>query len=353
MLITGATGHVGFRVVRQALEGGFSVRAAVRSEAKAEAVRSNYALKALNKDDKLSFIVVPDLTSPGAFDEAVKDVQYIIHCASPLPFSAPTTDNAFEDFIRPSVEATLEVLRSAAKQRSIKRIVLTSSCIAIMPVAAALSDTGEIYTADTRQPEPDGALGPGTPSFVAYAASKVSALNQAEAWMKNEQPHFDAIHIMPTYVLGRNDLCDSTEGMQAISNSIPLNIVRAAGGEEGGLAAMAMVTNHVDDCARIHVEALDPKIAGGQSFMICYDWKLRPQWDEAKAIVEKKFPDAVKAGILPSGGHVESICCRLESKKTEEVFGFRHTYEEAVVSLVEQYLELYEKEQAAKGGLKN
>ena len=177
VLLTGATGHVGFRALQYALEKGFTVRAAVRSQQKAELVRS----KAMKRDDQLSFVVVPDFAAPHAFDEAVQGVQYVIHCASPIPFGPPTTDNAHEDFIKPALDATLGLFQSAAKAKGLKRIVVTSSCIAVAPVAAAISDTGETYTADTRQPEPADELGPGTISFVAYAASKVSALNQAEA----------------------------------------------------------------------------------------------------------------------------------------------------------------------------
>lgn len=353
VLITGVTGHIGFRVLRYALEHGYAVRGAVRSDAKANMVRSNGALKAMQKDEQLSFVVVPDLTAAGAFDEAVKGVKYIIHCASPIPFGPPTTDNAYEDFIKPAVDSTLEMLRAAGKEEGVQRIVMTSSCIGVAPVAAAVSDTGEWYTADTRQPEPEGAFGPGTASFVAYAASKVSALNQAEAWMKENKPHFDIINLMPSYVIGRNDLYQTTGEMLASPNSFPLNIVRSTGDGETGLAGMAMVTNHIDDCARIHVEALDPKIEGGQSFMICQDCKTCPQWDKAKEVVEKRFPGAVKAGILPNKGHLEDVWTRLESEKTEKTFGLRYTYEDAVASAVEQYLELHEKEQAKNGGLKN
>lgn len=342
VLITGATGHVGFRVLRYALERGFTVRAAVRSQQKAELIRS----KAKQKDERLSFIVVPDFTAPNAFDEAVKGVQYVIHCASPIPFGPPTTDNAREDFIKPAVDVTLELFKSAAKEKGLRRIVVTSSCIAVAPVAAAVSDTGETYTADTRQPEPADDLGPGTISFVAYAAGKVSALNQAEAWVEGNRPHFEVVHLMPSYVIGRNDMCDTTESLMASPNGFVLSVVCGTGEAGQGPSEVAMVVNHIDDCARIHVEALDPRIEGCQSFMICYDCFSRPQWNDAKRIVEERFPEAVKAGILPNKGSLESIWTRLESKRTQEVFGFEHDYQSAVISVVQQYLELHRKEQA-------
>ncbi|OQO02525.1 hypothetical protein B0A48_12052 [Cryoendolithus antarcticus] len=352
ILLTGASGHIGFRTLRFALEHGYRVRAVVRSQQKADAVQNNRALIKLKADSQLSFVEVPDFTIPNAFDKAVTDdVKYIIHCASPMPFSAPTTDHAYEEYIKPAVDSTLEVLRSAAKRPSVRRVVITSSCIGVIDLAAAFSDTGKVFTGDTRQPNMDGPFEPGTPSFVAYAAGKVNALNAAEEWMGKHQPHFDIIHLMPTYVLGRNDMCDSVAGMQLDSNSIPLNFML---GTEASPQPMAMVVNHIDDCARIHVEALAPRIEGNQSFMICYDCDSKPQWNDAKGIVEKHFPEAVKAGLLPCRGDVLSVPSILDSKKTVETFGdFKYTYEDAVFSLVNQYLELCEKESGHVNSLKD
>ena len=170
------------------------------------------------------------------------------------------------EFITPAVQNTLGILESASKRESVRRIVITSSCIAVAPVAAAFSDTGETYTADTRQPEIDGPFPPGTPTFVAYAAGKIAALNPAETWIRNKHPRFDVIHLMPSYVLGRIGVCDGLERLQTSTNSLPLNSILGKAGNE---TPMAMVVNHVDDCARIHVEALHPRIEGGQSFMKC------------------------------------------------------------------------------------
>ncbi|KAK0260689.1 hypothetical protein LTR91_024504 [Friedmanniomyces endolithicus] len=348
VLITGVTGHIGFRVLQYALEYGFAVRAVVRSQAKADTVRSNSALRAVHQNNQLEIVLVPDFTVPHAFDAVVQGVDYIIHCASPIPFAAPTSDDPENDFIRPAVNATLGIFQSAARAPSVKPIVITSSCIAVAPVAAALVDTGNTYTADTRQPEMDGQWPPGTQSFVTYAAGKVAALNRTEAWMRDKIPHFDAIHVMPAYVLGHVGMADDLQGRQQSPSRLVLNVVR--GREKGNEdpPGLAMVVSHVDDCARIHLEALGPNIDGNQSFIICYDCGARPEWDEAKAIVEQNFPTAVNAGTLPCKGSLESVVCRLDSSKTEKTFGFRHTYKDAVVSLVEQYLDLHKKQQGKR-----
>jgi uncharacterized protein YbjT (DUF2867 family) len=69
---------VGSHVVDNLLSKGIKVRAVARSKQKADdflAARPNYTAK-------LDFYFIEDLTTPGAFDDAVKDVDGIIHIAS-------------------------------------------------------------------------------------------------------------------------------------------------------------------------------------------------------------------------------------------------------------------------------
>lgn len=91
VLITEATGHLGFKVLRTALEEGYHVRAVVRSEQKATPLKSNNVLKATPGFSNLSFNIVPDFLTPGAFDEAAKDTKYILHVASPIVTKLPRT----------------------------------------------------------------------------------------------------------------------------------------------------------------------------------------------------------------------------------------------------------------------
>lgn len=70
VLITGASGFIGSHLTATFLENGYSVRAAVRSQASAS--------KVFNANrryiDRLSVCVVPDITVNGAYDTAVSGV---------------------------------------------------------------------------------------------------------------------------------------------------------------------------------------------------------------------------------------------------------------------------------------
>src|SRR5438034_10981539 len=102
VLITGVTGHVGFRVLVFALEAGYRVRAAVRNQEKADTILAAPSIKALNPDSRLTFVFVPDILMDGAYDEAVKGVDSIIHIASPLA-SGISSDNFETHLIQPAV----------------------------------------------------------------------------------------------------------------------------------------------------------------------------------------------------------------------------------------------------------
>ena len=92
VLVTGASGFIAAWIVRALLEGGFSVRGTVRAESGSSYLRN--LLKNDVADGKLEFVVVPDMVAPGAFDNAVKGVDAIIHTASPVHFDADDPNGA-------------------------------------------------------------------------------------------------------------------------------------------------------------------------------------------------------------------------------------------------------------------
>ncbi len=82
ILATGTSGHVGYRTLIEALSKGYKVRAAVRSESKIAEIKAAKSTQPYL--EQLTFVIVPNIEKDGAFDEAVKGADYIVHIASPL-----------------------------------------------------------------------------------------------------------------------------------------------------------------------------------------------------------------------------------------------------------------------------
>ncbi|GAB7336473.1 hypothetical protein MBLNU13_g09760t1 [Cladosporium sp. NU13] len=312
-LITGATGHLGFKVLRAALEAGCHVRAAVRSEQKATRLKSNHILKPTSGFSNLSFIIVPDFLAPGAFDEATKNIKYIIHVASPIITKLPESDDYDAHFVQPAVQGTLGVLESARKASSVTRIIVNSSAVAILPLAAMAQSDGKSYNADNRLPEIPP---PFSDIRVAYVASKIAAVNRAEAWIAEQKPSFDVIHIHPSFIFSRDDFATSTADFQTGTNRLPLNIALGMESEP-----QPNTWNDVGDTARMHVMALDEaKVAGNQSYLSSTSGQDGMRFDQVKDIVARHFPEAVKHGDLPNNGSTPSVLTSLDTSKTQETF---------------------------------
>lgn len=138
---------IGFRVLVQLLEAGYQVRAAVRNVAGFEKIK---ALKpAAPYASQLSHIIVPDITAPGAYDDAVNGVKYVVHLASPLDINLPDDIDYETKLIQPAVKGTLGMLESAKKVSGIDRIVITGSVLSII----GFSDAGSTEILDGNSPQ--------------------------------------------------------------------------------------------------------------------------------------------------------------------------------------------------------
>jgi len=340
ILLTGATGLVGFAVLRAALDKGYKIRAAVRSEEKAEIVRSNPTLKGFD-ENQLSFAIVPDILPEGAFDSAAQGVRYILHVASPVPAPHITGEDDLETVIvKPAIQGTMGILHSARKAGTVQRVVITSSAAALIPMAAMVgqADKDHIFGPDDRV-DPVPAPYENIPQ-VAYSASKILALQAAEEFAK-QKPGFDVIHIHPSVVLGRDELALKAKDLDKGSNHFALAPVLG----ENNPAPFPMSICHISDVAEAHVRALDPEIDGNQSFLLSCTGDEGYEWEDIKVYASKNFPDAVKKGLLPNNGSFPGFTLKSDPSKIEKVMGIKlKSYEDMAVDLVGQYVGLLEKE---------
>ncbi|KAM0321920.1 hypothetical protein ACHAQA_009817 [Verticillium albo-atrum] len=332
LVITGVSGHVGFRVLAEALGRGNRVRAVIRKSEQSENIKNTDSVKPYVA--QLEFAVVPDLLLPGAFDTTLQGATEVIHVASPLPGGG---DNYKRDLIEPAVNATVGILESALKVPSIKRVVITSSIAALLTWEYITSpDMTRVFTVRDSYIPP----GPDTPfenSMQAYAASKASAFVATERFIEEKKPAFDIVNILPSMVIGKNELNRTREQVASGSNATALGVLLTSKSDMPALG----VSVHVNDVAKAHLDALNPALVGHRNYLCSSGGLEGTTWEQAKEIAKQHFSKEVDDGTLPLAGGLPSRPIRLDSSETEKAFGWKFAdFEEQVKSLVEQYLEL-------------
>ncbi|KIJ53956.1 hypothetical protein M422DRAFT_241216 [Sphaerobolus stellatus SS14] len=131
VLVTGASGFLATWVVKENISRGYFVRGTVRNTAKGEYLKKLFG-------DNFEYVIVEDIEKDTAFDEAIKEVDAVIHTASPFRFDIKDP----QELIGPAVNGTTSVLKSILKYgRSVRRVVLTSSHVAMAP---SLNQTTQI-----------------------------------------------------------------------------------------------------------------------------------------------------------------------------------------------------------------
>lgn len=87
VLITGASGHLGFRTLVLALRAGYRAICTVRREDQAQKISNRSSV--IPYAQNVSFAIVEDITAPHAFDDAMEGVTHIMHITSPIASRIP------------------------------------------------------------------------------------------------------------------------------------------------------------------------------------------------------------------------------------------------------------------------
>ncbi len=132
IFVTGGTGFIGSQVVQDALQAGHQLRLSVRKSPQIDELKRKYAQYA----SSLGFVVIPDISDSDAILAALgNDVDFIFHLASPMPGKG----NDFKtEYLYPAVKGTEAVLDAAAGTPAVKRVVIVSSLLGLMPLGGLL-----------------------------------------------------------------------------------------------------------------------------------------------------------------------------------------------------------------------
>ncbi|KAL0389317.1 UNVERIFIED_CONTAM: Cinnamoyl-CoA reductase 1 [Sesamum calycinum] len=124
--VTGASGYIASWLVKFLLQRGYTVKASVRDP---NDPKKTEHLLALEGAKERLHLIKANLLEEGSFDAVVDGCDGVFHTASAAYF---VTTDPQADLIDPALKGTLNVLASCAKTPSIKRVVLTSSLVAVI-----------------------------------------------------------------------------------------------------------------------------------------------------------------------------------------------------------------------------
>ena len=238
--ITGASGFIAHWVVRYCLEQGLVVHGTVRDLTNTDKCQSLVKLQKAFPNQLHLFEA--DLLKTESFDAAFKNVDAVIHTASPVNF---VTKNPKKDLMEPAVEGTRNVVSSILKNPKIKKWVMTSSVAAIR----SSHGTKDLLTEDDWNDDQE----------LNYATSKAQA--ERLAWQLSDQHQLDLVTINPSVVLGPS----LSDRLDAPSHTLIEPLFN--GKFTWGVPNMVFSIVDVRDVARAHLNALLTPEAKGRHIL--------------------------------------------------------------------------------------
>jgi dihydroflavonol-4-reductase len=237
VLVSGATGFIASHAIEKLLAKKHEVVATVRNPADDN---KNGHLRRMNGAGSHLKLVAADLNDPDPFT-AHADADAILHMASPY---ALKVSDPQRDLVDPAVNGTLSMMRAAAANKRVRRVVLTSSMAAITD-----EPDGRVLTEDDWNTQSTLTRNP-------YYLSKTMAERAAWDFMKSNKPHFDLVVINPFLVIG--------PAHTSAINTSNQTLVDLINGTYPAIMALNWGFVDVRDVADAHIAAMETKAASGR-----------------------------------------------------------------------------------------
>ncbi|EXJ77340.1 hypothetical protein A1O3_09566 [Capronia epimyces CBS 606.96] len=305
VLVTGANGYIASHVVDILLDQGYNVRGTVRNE---KLWLNRYFETKYGKGGFQTFIL-PDLEDQSAFDKAVNGVSGVVHIATDVSFSTDV-----HAVVAKVVAGTVNVLQSAAKEPSVKSVVLTSSSsAALIPVPnqeGVVVDQNTWNDAAVKAAYSGAAPAEQLP-FLSYAASKTEGEHAFWDWVKTNNPSFAVNSVLPNMAMGpipSPEMYGSTMGFirELLEGKTDKNI------------DMFPPQWYIDvrDIARVHVAALlDPTVQSERLFAFAGPFN----WNDIIRILKKLRPGNTNIPAAPENEGRDLSDVWKASKRAEEL----------------------------------
>ncbi len=245
VLVTGGSGFIGSHCIVQLLAAGHQVRTTVRNLKREPDVRALVREGGADPGDRLAFFAA-DLERDDGWADAVTGCDYVLHVASPFPATLPGAPE--DELIVPAREGALRVLR-AARDASVKRVVLTSSFAAI----------GYGHPVQTEPFDETSWTDPAGKDVIPYTKSKTLAERAAWDFIASEGKQLELATVNPVGVFGPVLGSD-------YSTSI-LMVQRLMDGAVPGCPKLHFGVVDVRDVADLHLRAMTNPAAKGERFL--------------------------------------------------------------------------------------
>lgn len=238
ILVTGAAGYMASWVVAQLLDKGYRVHGTVRhlqDRGKTQHLRD----LATRHPGRLELFEA-DLMASGSFDTAMAGCSVVIHTASPYFLDKPKEPQ--RQLINPARNGTLNVLDSVNRTGSVRRVVLTSSVVALYNDACDVAATARhiVQESDINANK--------DPHHNTYAYSKTIA--EQAAWeVSAQQDRWDQVTIHPGAIFG------PSLSRRVDATSVSMMIQFLNGSFRTGVPKLWLGLVDVRDVAAAHVKA--------------------------------------------------------------------------------------------------
>ncbi len=276
VLLTGISGYVGLHCAVELLKQGYNVKGSLRSLSKAEHV-SQVIKEHIDPQDRLEFCQL-DLLKDADWNEAATDCDYLMHVASPYVMQEPKDAN---ELIQPAVEGTLRAL-NAAKSARMKKVVLTSSMVAMLGNARGVVHIDQDTWTNLENKH-----------LSAYIKSKTLAEQQAWAFVHNQEGN----HKLELTVINPGPIYGPTIANQISGESMTL-FRDMITGKLSLLPQSAINMSDVRDVAYIQTKALENEQSNGQRFIVASE-AIHSFQDIAKILKDNGY-DKVSTRLAPN-----------------------------------------------------
>ena len=341
VLVTGANGYVASWLVKRLLERGFDVHATVRDPRDPRKTRH---LEAIAHGCSGTLSLFPaDLLDPRGFDRAMAGCGLVFHTASPL--IVRNVEDPQRDLVEPATLGTRNVLEAANRTPSVRRVVLTSSIVAIYGDAADLEgvdgdrfDESHWNTTSGERHQP-------------YSWSKT--LSERLAWnIAGEQAHageqarWDLVVVNPGLVLGPSlSVHTSAEGVLVMRDF-------GNGYYRFGAPALEFAIVDVRDVAEAHIRAGTLPNARGRHILVSESLSLlemagilRSRFGDAFPFPRRTVPNAAALMLASRRGIPQAVArrnlgypLRFDSRRARDRLGV--TFRPADESIVDHFQQL-------------